>query len=285
MLPGSWNSICSGVVNPYKSPWRNLQLKFLAANFKQVLDWSCGHIVAEVVVAHGDRWPIWSNNWWWFVPQSEYADSELLVHIVGIHKKHALLVWGTRAPSQCKDRLSRYSNSCYKDETVIRPPCLHDGNLYTGKTPSLYWTAPWISTPLREGTKKSFHDLSSILLPIHTFLRDIGVQATKYLYRSFVCLSLTFAWVRVFGSKNRVTLVSLTHMRKPNASCCCPTRATCFIRDTLVFVRAPSDLLTTISNENRELSHTTPNATTMTPEAATLATLVLPINWRVSRVA
>ena len=117
------------------------------------------------------------------------------------------------------------------------------------------------------------------------FYEMLVFQATKYLYRSFACLSLTFAWVRVFGSKNRVTLVSLTHMRTPNASCCCPTRATCVIGDTLVFVRAPSDLLTAISNENKELSHTTPNATTMTPEAATLATLVLPINWRVSRVA
>ena len=63
----------------------------------------------------------------------------------------------------------------------------------------------------------------------------------------------------------------------------CPTRATCFNRDTLVYVRAPSDVssfvLTAISNENKELSHTTPEAATRTPEAATLATLVLPINW------
>ena len=68
----------------------------------------------------------------------------------------------------------------------------------------------------------------------------------------------------------------------------CPTRATCFIRDTLVFVRAPSDVssfvLKAISNENRELSHTTPEAAKSTPEAATLATLILPINRRVTRV-
>ena len=65
---------------------------------------------------------------------------------------------------------------------------------------------------------------------------------------------------------------------RPNASCYRPTRATCFIRDTLVFVRVPSDVssfvLTAISNENRELSHTTPEAAKSTPEAATLATLV-----------
>ena len=40
---------------------------------------------------------------------------------------------------------------------------------------------------------------------------------------------------------------------------CCPTRATWFIRDTLIFVRAPSDasrfVLAVISNNNRELSH------------------------------
>ena len=61
-----------------------------------------------------------------------------------------------------------------------------------------------------------------------------------------------------------------------------------FIRDTLVFLRAPSDVssfaLTAISNENKELSHTTPEAAKSTPEAATLATLVLPINRRVTRV-
>ena len=60
------------------------------------------------------------------------------------------------------------------------------------------------------------------------------------------------------------------------------------VMDTLVFVRAPSDVgsfvHTAISNENRELSHTTPGAAERTPEAATLATLVLPINWRVTRV-
>ena len=44
-------------------------------------------------------------------------------------------------------------------------------------------------------------------------------------------------------------------------------------------------MLTAISNENTELSHTTSEAATGTPEAATLATLVLPINWRVTRVA
>ena len=66
---------------------------------------------------------------------------------------------------------------------------------------------------------------------------------------------------------------STTPPCKPNASCYCPTRAACFIRDTLVFVRAPSDVssfvLTAISNENRELSHTTPEAAKSTLEAAT----------------
>ena len=47
---------------------------------------------------------------------------------------------------------------------------------------------------------------------------------------------------RVFGSTTRVTRVSFTDMRninnpalQPNTSCCFPTRATCFIKDTLVF--------------------------------------------------
>ena len=64
---------------------------------------------------------------------------------------------------------------------------------------------------------------------------------------------------------------------KSNASCCCPTRATRFIRDTLVC--APSNVssfvLTAFSNEYRELLHTTPETSTWTPEAATPATLVL----------
>ena len=50
--------------------------------------------------------------------------------------------------------------------------------------------------------------------------------------------------MRVFGSTTLVTRVSLTDMRNINnpASCCCPTKAICFIRDTLLFVRAPSDV-------------------------------------------
>ena len=72
---------------------------------------------------------------------------------------------------------------------------------------------------------------------------------------------------------------------KPNASCYRPKKATWFIRDTLVFARAPSDVsrfvLTAISNKNRELSHTTPEAATRTPEAATPATLLLPEIWGV----
>ena len=101
--------------------------------------------------------------------------------------------------------------------------------------------------------------------------------------------------MRLFGSTTRVTRVSLTDMRNINNPALQAERfvllsdkTTCFIRDTLVFVRAPSDVnssvLMAISNENRELSHTTPEAAKSTPEAATLATRVLPINWRVTRV-
>ena len=54
-----------------------------------------------------------------------------------------------------------------------------------------------------------------------------------------------------------------------------------FIRDTLVFICALSDVrsfvLTQISNENRKLSHATPEAATKTPEAATLATILFPV--------
>ena len=51
----------------------------------------------------------------------------------------------------------------------------------------------------------------------------------------------------------------------PYASCCCPTRATWTIRDTLVSIHALSNVssfvLTAISNENREQPHRTPEAT------------------------
>ena len=72
---------------------------------------------------------------------------------------------------------------------------------------------------------------------------------------------------------------------KSNASWCCPTKATWFIRDTLVFARAPSNVrrfvLTAICNENGELWHTTPEPATRITEAATPATLLLPEIWRV----
>ena len=63
----------------------------------------------------------------------------------------------------------------------------------------------------------------------------------------------------------------------PNVWCCCPLRVTWFIRDTLIFVRGPSDVssfvLTVLSIENREQSHRMSEAATRTPEAATEVTL------------
>ena len=47
-----------------------------------------------------------------------------------------LMPW---APSQYKDHLSRYGDFHYKDETVIRPSHLYNGNSHIGKTTSLYW--------------------------------------------------------------------------------------------------------------------------------------------------
>ena len=97
---------------------------------------------------------------------------------------------------------------------------------------------------------------------------------------------------RLFGSTTRVTRVSLTDMRNINNPALQAERfvllsdkSNLFYQGHTGLVRAPSDVssfvLTAISNENRELSHTTPEAAKSTPEAATLATLVLPINWRV----
>ena len=50
--------------------------------------------------------------------------------------------WDTWAPSQYKDRLSRYGDSHVKDKPVVRPSYLKHENPYTGKTTSLYRDAP-----------------------------------------------------------------------------------------------------------------------------------------------
>ena len=46
---------------------------------------------------------------------------------------------GFRSSFQYIDHLSRYRDSHCKDETVVRPSYLLNGNIYTGKTASLYW--------------------------------------------------------------------------------------------------------------------------------------------------
>ena len=50
-----------------------------------------------------------------------------------------LLTWG---PFQYKDHLSRYGDCHVKDKTMNRPYYIWHGNLYTGKTASLYWHGP-----------------------------------------------------------------------------------------------------------------------------------------------
>ena len=45
---------------------------------------------------------------------------------------------GRRAPSQYKDRLSRYGDSHYKDKTVSRTSYVYTGNSYTDETASFY---------------------------------------------------------------------------------------------------------------------------------------------------
>ena len=112
--------------------------------------------------------------------------------------------------------------------------------------------------------------------------RGIGSHCQQVTPRAYSVVGLLWhgwAW--------QTCATSTTLSCKPNASYCCPTKAIWFIRDMLFFARAPSNIrhfvLTAICNENRELSHTTPEATTRTPEAATLATRLLPGIWE-SRV-
>ena len=45
--------------------------------------------------------------------------------------------------SQYQDRLSRFGDFHYKDETVVRLSYLYDRNSHAAKTASLYWNHPW----------------------------------------------------------------------------------------------------------------------------------------------
>ena len=177
---------------------------------------------------------------------------------------------------------------------------------------------PWLQVYMTNSTTGYERNLDNILNLFHTILDSTYIfwckSSTFYsaehqrrMIRPLVCsparlLSFRLPTVarcidfwRVFGSTTRVTRVSLTDMRNINNPALQAERlvllsdkSNLFYQGTLLFVRATSDvssfLLTATSNENRELSHTTPEAATRTPEAATLATLVLPINWRVTRV-
>ena len=54
----------------------------------------------------------------------------------------AVIGWNTcdssRAPSQYKNRLSRYGDSHDKDKTLMRPPYIYHGDPYAGKTTSVF---------------------------------------------------------------------------------------------------------------------------------------------------
>ena len=96
--------------------------------------------------------------------------------------------------------------------------------------------------------------------------------------------------MRVIDSTTHVTPVSLTDLRNINNPALQAERLVLLSNKSNLFYQGHTGLssstiryvcsfvLRSISNENRELSH-------KTPEAATLATLVLPINRRVTRVA
>ena len=68
------------------------------------------------------------------------AHCEVIVMVKWVLTVHTvwLLSIATRAPSLYKDRLFWYRDSQYKDETVVRPSHLYNGNLDTSKTASLY---------------------------------------------------------------------------------------------------------------------------------------------------
>ena len=56
-------------------------------------------------------------------------------HTVGFEEKTSVL-------SQYNDHLPSYGDFHSKDEMIVRPSYLYDGNLYTGETASLYWVEP-----------------------------------------------------------------------------------------------------------------------------------------------
>ena len=74
----------------------------------------------------------------------------------------------TLAPYQYKDGLPRYGYFHYKDETVVRPSYLYNGNHYTGKTTSSYWAV--IQRPWRQSKSWSC---------IHTYMEDFPSRPSK----------------------------------------------------------------------------------------------------------
>ena len=68
--------------------------------------------------------------------------------LVGFYMDHSLRLMWCRLfqlnimEDQCKDCLSRYGDSYYKDKTVLWLSYLYNGNSYTAKTAALYWKGP-----------------------------------------------------------------------------------------------------------------------------------------------
>ena len=101
---------------------------------------------------------------------------------------------------------------------------------------------------------------------------DLAISSSHMIKRAHSAIWLVWhdwAWL---------TCVTPTHLPyNPNASFCCPTAATWFTSNILVFICVPVDVSSLrhmmISNGSRELSQ-------RTPEAATV-TLLLFINWGV----
>ena len=96
---------CKTAITPLLTEWRRYQSCTKPSSYSYMYE-----ITGNMVVNDGGR----GRGWW-----EENSDS-----------------------SQYKDHLSRYGDFHYKDETVVRPSDLYNGNSYTVKTALLYWDSP-----------------------------------------------------------------------------------------------------------------------------------------------
>ena len=125
---------------------------------------------------------------------------------------HAFLIvlWsvcGACAPY--KDGLSRYEDFHYKDETVVRPSYLYNGNSYTGKTTPLYWDGPRMALGPRRTNKMD-------MCVWNVFMIMIQISPYVFFTTLQLAMSIWFMWwlVAQKATSHDNAGLGLTHERE-----------------------------------------------------------------------